>query len=296
LSSPRINIELNRNRLPSVGLRKARSAVKSQLYRLPWLYRLVLVASKTVAIKRGSWTEPELELVPIAISPGQTALDVGANYGLWSYHLARAVGRDGHVVAVEPIAGTASALRRVLELLGVSRRVEVLAVAAGERDGAVGFRVPVADGIPVAGLAHMVGVEGSDQPTMLTRACRLDDVPVPGELALLKVDVEGAEFYALRGAERLLREHEPVIICEVGADLLEARYGLRANQLTAYLAGLGYSPPMRYRAGRLQTASLAEHHDGNYVFATPRRIGRLEATIASRATASSAPDSPGAPR
>ena len=90
-----------------------RARIKAQMRRIPMIYALALVAVKALDIRRGRWTEPELRLIPHVVRPGESAVDVGANYGLWSYHLARAVGRRGSVVAFEPVPQTFRALRRV---------------------------------------------------------------------------------------------------------------------------------------------------------------------------------------
>src|SRR5438270_1659051 len=57
-------------------------------------------------ICRGNWTEPELKLIPHALKPGESALDIGANYGMYCYHLSRAAGPNGKVFGFEPIPFT----------------------------------------------------------------------------------------------------------------------------------------------------------------------------------------------
>lgn len=55
---------------------------------------------------------------------------------------------------------------------------------------------------------------------------------------LIKLDIEGWEVRALRGAKRTLREHHPIIVCEVNRHALE-RAGTSAAELheTLWLAG-----------------------------------------------------------
>ena len=66
----------------------------------------------------------------------------------------------------------------------------------------------------------------------------------------------------------------PIIVCKVGADLLESRYGMAVDDLKTCPAGLGHLGPMRYRDGQLELVSFADGYDGNYVFATERRLPR----------------------
>ena len=96
------------------------------------VYPFALSVGKALDIRRGTWCEPELALIPEFMKPGQTVVDIGANYGLWSYHFARAAGPSGHVVCFELIPATVRALRRVLWLLGVAARLDVAPAGAGE--------------------------------------------------------------------------------------------------------------------------------------------------------------------
>jgi len=106
--------------------------------------------------------------------------------------MAAAVGLEGSVTAVEPHSGTAVALRGNIALDGFSW-VDAHEMAAGEEVG----RVVLWSGT-------------ADNPTMMTRgtervsvrAARIDGLPRPAPRGrLLKIDVEGFELPALRGAD-----------------------------------------------------------------------------------------------
>jgi FkbM family methyltransferase len=257
-----------------------RARIKAQMRRIPMIYAWALVAVKALDIRRGRWTEPELRLIPHVVRPGESAVDVGANYGLWSYHLARAVGPGGNVVAFEPVPQTFRALRRVLWLLGAAR-VRTVNAGIGDRDERVSFAVPVAaeSGTTVGGLAHMVGAEGAgDHFVVEADIKRLDGVGITGDVALVKVDVEGAELYALRGARGLIGDHQPIVICEIGQGLSEPRYGIEGSAVEDLLVDWGYET-FKLVDGRLARESIDGHSDGNYVFVPAARRGRVTALM-----------------
>ncbi len=56
----------------------------------------------------------------------------------------------------------------------------------------------------------------------------------------IKIDIEGMELPALRGAESLLRLSRPTIICEIISHI-SGRYGSNVSDLISYLASLGYT-------------------------------------------------------
>lgn len=72
---------------------------------------------------------------------------------------------------------------------------------------------------------------------------RLDDfareqnIPNPD---WIKIDIEGMELPALRGAEQLLRNSRPTIICEIISQI-SGRYGAKVSDLVGYLSSLGYA-------------------------------------------------------
>lgn len=60
-----------------------------------------------------------------------------------------------------------------------------------------------------------------------------------GEIALIKLDIEGFEVQALQGAEEIIRCHQPTIIAEINRAALE-RAGSSPAELFDFLKSLGY--------------------------------------------------------
>ena len=80
------------------------------------------------------WFEDEIRFVRRVLEPGQRAIDIGANYGLFTLSMAKVVGREGHVWAFEPASSTASYLEQSLKengLANVTLRKAGLSVRAG---------------------------------------------------------------------------------------------------------------------------------------------------------------------
>ena len=78
-------------------------------------YKYIQAAAMSWDIWRGNWSEPELDLLPSLVKPGDVVLDVGANYGLYSHYMGRLVGPSGHVYAFEPIPFTAATFDALTE-------------------------------------------------------------------------------------------------------------------------------------------------------------------------------------
>ena len=82
----------------------------------------------------------------------------------------------------------------------------------------------------------------SDGGNRLVPIVRLDDyvhehqIPAPD---WIKIDIEGMELPALRGAEQILKNSRPTIVCEINH--LSGRYGSKISDLVGYLGSLGYS-------------------------------------------------------
>lgn len=168
------------------------------------------------------------------IRPGDVVYDIGANIGIYS-RFATQQFHASKVYAFEPASGNFPRLVRNLEIGGCADRVEALKVAIGEEDGFVDFQVD--DSTSLTGALDSVthGAPSSNRrqyrlPPMKETAQgrRLDTIIKEGGLTrpdVIKIDIEGAEAMALRGAPNLLRQQTPRLAIElhngpVGAEVL----------------------------------------------------------------------------
>lgn len=160
-------------------------------------------------------------------------LDVGAHAGSVLREIVRLAPHGRHV-AWEPLPAFASALRR--DFPGVHVREAALADTAAERDFTHVLAEP-----GWSGLAARPTPRGGRTATLSVRTERLDDV-LPEDIrpAFVKIDVEGAEAHVLRGAERTLRRHRPLIAFEHGRGSAE-HLGTAPGGLHDLLNGFGYA-------------------------------------------------------
>lgn len=161
------------------------------------------------------------------------ALDIGAHYGSWTRPMSQ---RFKNVVAFEPRPDIFACLE-----LNTKEYSNVLLeqCALGERLGTVNIGVPdhikakVKDGN--SGLATVLG-EGNI--TMTTVDLEMaDDHLFERRVGLMKLDVEGYELHVLRGAEKTILKHKPVIIFEENSRCQD--HNIKRGEVGAYLTSLG---------------------------------------------------------
>jgi FkbM family methyltransferase len=254
-------------------------------------YAIAQAISKVWDLRMGDYPEPELNLIPMAVRSGDTVLDLGANFGYYSYPLSRAVGATGRVYAFEPVPFTYRTLRIVAKVLRL-RNVEVVPKGCSDRAGTITFEVPVqANGALSAGLAY-IGGRVEDRPGRETQVrwkatrpvtaevVRLDDfLPPLSDLAFIKADVEGAELFAFRGGERTIATYLPTVLCEINPWYLEG-FGSKVEDLTKLFFDKGYDL-YRYERKRLERTPVSSVVEGNYVFLHPSRADRLLSVLES---------------
>jgi predicted methyltransferase len=76
--------------------------------------------------RRARWQKPGALVRALGLRPGQVVAEIGAGPGYFTPRLARAVGRAGHVYAVDPEPAVLDVLRRRLGRLGVRNVTPVL--------------------------------------------------------------------------------------------------------------------------------------------------------------------------
>lgn len=182
---------------------------------------------------QGEWEPLETALFARVLRTGDQVADVGANIGWFSLLAARLVGPGGRVHSIEANCDTFDFLQANLALNACSN-VTARCLAVGEEAGLA--RIAPRE----VGNAGADGVELAAGGAGTVPLARLDQLLKDNPLRLLKLDIEGWEAKALRGAEGLLRRREaPDLVFEFTPEFLSAADD-EPRDLVAWLAGLGY--------------------------------------------------------
>jgi FkbM family methyltransferase len=153
--------------------------------------------------------EPELAALDRLIRRGGTAVDIGANQGVFAFALAAVADR---VVAFEPNPDYARFARWMLR-----GRAEVHALALADKPGRGSFYVPHADDGMVLHLAGSLKHTHAQFRTIETYEVEIGtlDAFALTDVHFIKADVEGSEREVLEGARATIARERPAILLEL---------------------------------------------------------------------------------
>ena len=167
-----------------------------------------------VLYEQQDWFEDEIGFLRRVLMPGQHAIDVGANYGVYTLSIAKAVGPSGAVWAFEPASSTAAYLEQsiaannftqvVLERSAISRACGTAQLTINDNSE----------------LNALVRDEGSGNASETVALVTLDDCLQRfgwKQIDFLKIDAEGEEANIIEGGRRFFAELSPLILYEVKA-------------------------------------------------------------------------------
>jgi FkbM family methyltransferase len=199
------------------------SKIKSFLIQLLGRENYLRLASKSFFIafragllKRHPWYQTHY-FIHHFIGPGDTVADLGANLGYYTRLFARLVGRQGRVLAVEPIP----MYRRIL-MKNTARfpQVTILPYALGLHEGSLRLGLP-------AGEKYRHGLMRVLNEEERATAIEISEVEQKNPAALfhdltrldyLKCDIEGYEVPVIPAMEPIILRHKPIVQVETDGE------------------------------------------------------------------------------
>ena len=162
------------------------------------IYRPLYAAYKAYADRA------ERVLLRKILFQGAVVADVGANIGIYSTFLSYCVGPTGLVHSFEPSRDNFKRLSAATRELS---NVRISQAAVGERSGECALYV--SDALNVDHRAYKA--DGDSRRAVPTQMIALDDYFKAGQsVDLIKMDIQGYELHALRGARRVLKENPDI--------------------------------------------------------------------------------------
>ena len=160
-----------------------------------------------------------LQLALKHVKNKRCAIDGGAHYGSWTRYMAPVFEK---VYAFEPHPAIFECLVKNTKHLA---NVSLVPCAIGEEKA----KVSIADGEDNSGCGYIDG-EG-DIPVVTIDSYKFEDV------GFIKLDVEGYEYFALKGAKETIMKYKPIIHLEDKGH--SEQYGIEEGAATAFVKELG---------------------------------------------------------
>ena len=162
---------------------------------------------------------------------GSIVMDIGANMGEWSLHMAKMVGGNGRVFSFEPIPSMVQALEKTIAINNFSQ-VSISECAISNKTGHSQFSIPFnKDNQAIPFWSRLVLGEEFTAPKWIdgpwgkvattkpievqtTTLDRFTSEKNITKLDFIKIDVEGHEKYVIEGGQKTLKTLKPAIILE----------------------------------------------------------------------------------
>jgi FkbM family methyltransferase len=253
------------------------------------IHRVFFPERKKRSNPRGvKYDQQTIEVMRRVLRPESSCIDVGAHRGKILQEIVR-ISPLGNHFAFEPLPHFAAILRARFP------DVRVYEAAVSDHTGTATF-VHVENAPGYSGLRQRI----YDRPDPVLKSIRvnvvrLDDViPCEQSLAFIKLDIEGGEFDALRGATRTIRRCQPVVVFEAGAKST-VQYGIGPEDVYRLISEqLGYSLSTlaRWLAGQSPYSHAEFCHNWHsgpdfffIAYSTGTSQSRISATVNARSRA-----------
>lgn len=164
------------------------------------------------------------------IKKGDVCIDVGANQGIYTLAFSSMVGESGTIISIEPQKYAIEKINRFIDLNKFAQPI-IINAALSDKEG-----IATLDMSKGSGYASIVRNFGK-KDTIDVKTRTLDSIIIDNnlsELDFIKMDIEGAELDALKGATDSLKKFKPKICLECEPE--------RFEQINQYLNKFGYSP------------------------------------------------------
>lgn len=186
-------------------------------------------------------------------------LDIGANLGIMTVHLANKL-PNTTIHAFEPMPANVSVLKRVIAKFKL-KTTKIHEIALGDEPGIAKMVLPVNGQTVMQGLSHIKHesiTEWNEGQEVDVKLDKLDNVLNGQPVQAIKIDIENFEYFALKGANRILTSNKPIIYAELWNN--ENR-----SKCFEYLKTFSYSIFVGEN-NQIVPFDSSKHHTQNFIF------------------------------
>ncbi|MCK4829007.1 FkbM family methyltransferase, partial [bacterium] len=217
------------------------NSLKSYLIKFPNLKVYLNLEDQRFLAVGNELTRGEIDkILSLFISEEDTFVDVGANQGSYSLIATKILGESGSIVSIEPQPQLAANIKKSLEINSICK-FEVHQMAVGDTDGTLDLIIPRSSSGAAGLYREHSGIDGCTKLKVPVR--RFDDSidwkNFSGSV-FVKLDIEGAELAFLKGAQKMMSTHKPLLFMEINPVALTASETSK-EELVTTLQNIGYT-------------------------------------------------------
>ncbi|MBL7767225.1 MAG: FkbM family methyltransferase [Chitinophagaceae bacterium] len=188
------------------------------------------------------------------LKTGDVYVDVGANVGCYTLLAAKRVGATGKVYAFEPVSHTADRLEQNIGLNHFTN-IQVVRKALYQENTELTFFLSSDDNVGMSSIHRHDAESGQTEVIQAIKADDFFNQEALSRIDLIKIDIEGAEWFALQGMKETLLKYHPLVVLEFSDELL-SKSGIAPQQLISFFTDLGYTLHQLTEDGVLIPADL----------------------------------------
>ncbi len=199
------------------------------------------------------------------LKPGDVFLDIGANIGCYTLAASQIVTQTGKVYAFEAISG-------VFEKLTFNANINKLQNVVLEnkaiysKEDTLTFYVSARENM---GMSSIFRHDTESGQTEMVKAISIDQYVREKNIEkidIIKIDIEGAEMYALQGMTETLQNMKPLVMMELSDDVLP-NTEFSKHDVISFMANMGYEPRAINTIGiPVNSADYSDANYHNYIF------------------------------
>ncbi len=185
----------------------------------------------------GNYEVPEHNFLKRELKLGDVFIDVGANIGLHSMNASMLVGKEGRVISFEPFQRNYDLMaRNIFDNDCTNITLEKTAISSSNKEMDLYYDESLKNFGAVS--SYRKSLSPSEKVISTTLDSYIEEKSI-SKVNLVKLDIEGAEYPALIGMNKMLRRDKPTILIEIDQKLLK-NTPYSKHQILEYLHDLGY--------------------------------------------------------
>ncbi|MBL4862663.1 MAG: FkbM family methyltransferase [Crocinitomicaceae bacterium] len=194
------------------------------------------------------------------LKKGDGFIDIGANIGSYSLIASKLVGEHGKVHAFEPIEDVYNRLLFNVQLYDLEN-VTTCKKAIYETKDLLKFFVSSHENLGMSSIFHHDTESGHMERV---EAISLDEYVSAlniEKINLIKIDIEGAELFALKGMQNTIKKFRPIIVMEISEDVLQ-NSSIKSTDVIDFMEEFDYSRCAINQNG--EQIDISHDHQNNY--------------------------------